>query len=47
MTWEIEYTNEFGDWWDELSNSEQNDVVAVVNLLAEKGANLWQKRVLI
>jgi hypothetical protein len=40
MVWEIEYTNEFGIWWDEISDQEQNDVVAVVNLLAEKGANL-------
>jgi hypothetical protein len=40
MEWEIEYTNEFGNWWDEISVQEQNDVVAVVNLLAEKGANL-------
>jgi hypothetical protein len=40
MVWEVEYTNEFGIWWDEISDQEQNDVVAVVNLLAEKGANL-------
>lgn len=40
MVWEIEYTNEFGNWWDEISAQEQNDVVAVVNLLAEKGASL-------
>jgi hypothetical protein len=40
MAWEIEYTDEFGNWWDEISDQEQNDVVAVVNLLAEKGANL-------
>ncbi len=40
MAWEIEYTDEFGGWWDRLSDKEQNDIVAVVNLLAEKGANL-------
>jgi hypothetical protein len=40
MVWEIEYTDEFGDWWDRLSDKEQNDIVVVVNLLAEKGANL-------
>jgi hypothetical protein len=34
------YTNEFGDWWDSLSDKEQNDIVAVINLLAEQGANL-------
>lgn len=40
MVWEIEYTDEFGTWWDRLSDKEQNDIVAVVNLLAEKGSNL-------
>ena len=40
MAWDIEYTNEFGNWWDIISEKEQNDIVAVVNLLAEKGANL-------
>ena len=40
MTWDIEYTNEFDDWWEQLNDSEQNDIVAVVNLLEEKGTNL-------
>ena len=40
MAWEIEYTDEFGNWWDTLSEKEQNDIVAVVNLLADKGFNL-------
>jgi hypothetical protein len=40
MVWDVEYTNEFGDWWDSLSDKEQNDTVAVINLLAERGANL-------
>jgi hypothetical protein len=40
MAWEIEYTDEFGEWWESLSDKEQNDVTAVVNLLAERGANL-------
>lgn len=40
MAWEIEYTDEFGNWWNRLSEKEQNDIVAVVNLLAEKGSNL-------
>jgi hypothetical protein len=38
--WDVEYTNEFGDWWDSLSDKKQNDTVAVINLLAERGANL-------
>lgn len=40
MTWEIEYTDEFGDWWETLTEKQQNDVVAVVKLLEEKGSNL-------
>lgn len=40
MAWEIEYTDEFDIWWNRLSHKEQNDIAAVVNLLAEKGANL-------
>lgn len=40
MVWEVEYTNEFGYWWQTLSEGQQNDVAAVVNLLVEKGPNL-------
>lgn len=40
MAWEIEYTDEFGNWWRRLTEKEQNDIVAVVNLLAQKGSNL-------
>ncbi|PSP18358.1 MAG: hypothetical protein BRC58_03705, partial [Cyanobacteria bacterium QS_8_64_29] len=40
MSWDIEYTDEFGDWWDSLSETQQTDVAATVELLAEKGPNL-------
>ncbi len=40
MAWEIEHTNEFGNWWDTLREKGQNNIVAVVNLLAEKGFSL-------
>lgn len=40
MACEIEYTDEFKNWWDTVSEKQQNDIVAVVNLLAEKGTNL-------
>ena len=40
MTWEVEYTNEFGDWWAGLSEGQQDDVTAVVELLAEQGPRL-------
>lgn len=40
MEWEIEYANEFGGWWDSLSEAEQEDIAAVVELLEEKGPQL-------
>ena len=40
MTWDIEYTNEFGGWWAGLAEGEQDDVTAVVELLAEYGPRL-------
>lgn len=36
----VEYTNEFGEWWDSLSEAEQEDIAAVVELLEEKGPQL-------
>lgn len=40
MAWEVEYTDTFGEWWEELSEAEQIDVDATVRLLEEKGPNL-------
>lgn len=40
MVWEVEYTDEFSSWWQTLNNGQQNDIVAVVNLLVEKGSSL-------
>jgi hypothetical protein len=40
MSWAVEYTNEFGDWWDELDAAEQDAVDVVVGLLEQKGAGL-------
>ncbi|MCK5666332.1 MAG: type II toxin-antitoxin system RelE/ParE family toxin [Thiotrichaceae bacterium] len=40
MEWEVEYTDEFEVWWDELNESEQVDVSAVVQLLEAKGPQL-------
>lgn len=37
---EVEYTDEFGSWWDALSQPEQESVAHVVDLLAARGANL-------
>lgn len=40
MIWEVEYTDEFGEWWDELDESERESVRASVKLLREFGPNL-------
>lgn len=38
---EVEYTNEFGDWWrTELSEGEQDEVAAVVGVLEIHGPQL-------
>lgn len=38
--WDVCQTAVFEDWWCELSEQEQDDVTAVVELLAEKGPQL-------
>lgn len=38
--WEVEYTDEFGDWWHELTQAEQESVDASVRLLEERGPHL-------
>ena len=40
MAWEVEFTNEFGDWWDSLSIGEQESIRVSVELLAELGPAL-------
>ena len=35
MRWGVEYTNEFGTWWTSITDSEQEDVATVVELLME------------
>ncbi len=40
MTWEVEYSDEFGDWWNSLSEAEQESLDASVRLLEERGPNL-------
>lgn len=40
MNWEIEYTDEFGEWWGSLTEQEQESVRASVKLLSDFGPNL-------
>ena len=40
MPWDIEYTDEFGEWWSELSAEEQESIETSVQLLETLGPNL-------
>ena len=43
--WQVEFTDEFGTWWDGLTVAEQIDVNAVVRLLEGKGPGLGRPHV--
>ena len=45
MAWEVEFTDEFGEWWNSLSAHEQESVNAGVCLLQEKGPALGRPHV--
>ena len=38
--WEVEYTDEFKEWWDTLTDDQQEDLVASVELLRNLGPAL-------
>lgn len=40
MAWEVEYTDEFGAWYEELGQDDQYSIVAAVDLLEESGPGL-------
>ena len=40
MAWEVEFTDEFEEWWHTLSETEQGKVDARVSLLMEHGPHL-------
>ena len=40
MGWEVEYTDEFGEWWDTLTEREQESVRSSVKLLEVLGPQL-------
>jgi len=40
MNWDVEYTDEFEEWWKGLTDGEQEDFTAVVTLLTEHGPQL-------
>jgi hypothetical protein len=38
--WEVEYTDEFREWWDTLSEAEQDAITYSVGLLQKEGPSL-------
>jgi hypothetical protein len=40
MSWDVEYTDEFEAWWNNLSEEEQESINASVRLLEERGPQL-------
>ena len=40
MEWPVEYTDEFGNWWDGLTEAEQISIDAHVRKLEQRGPNL-------
>lgn len=40
MVWDVEFTDEFEEWWTSLEVSEQEDVAASVVLLEKYGPQL-------
>jgi len=40
MSWNVEYTDEFGEWWKGLSEDQQEDFAAMVKLLMDHGPQL-------
>ncbi|MDB9519774.1 type II toxin-antitoxin system RelE/ParE family toxin [Roseofilum reptotaenium CS-1145] len=40
MVWEVEYTNEFAQWWQGLLPEQQDDIASIVTLLEERGTQL-------
>jgi len=40
MKWDIEYTDEFEEWWNSLTPDEQDSIAVTVGLLERLGPNL-------
>jgi hypothetical protein len=42
--WEVEFTDDFGAWWDQLNEDEQDSLASGVELLIQLGPNLPRPR---
>lgn len=40
MSWDVEFTDEFGQWWGDLTEGQQDSVTARVEMLMEYGPTL-------
>jgi hypothetical protein len=40
MSWEVEFTDEFGDWWTGLDAAGQDSIDVVFRILEERGPHL-------
>lgn len=40
MAWEIEYTDQFGAWFEDLGEEAQDAIIAAVDVLSERGPDL-------
>ena len=40
MEWNVEYTDEFGEWWNSLTELQQEDVGAAAHYLSKNGVRL-------
>lgn len=40
MSWEVEYTDQFGDWYESLPESDQDAIIAAVAHLEREGPGL-------
>lgn len=45
MVWEVEYTDEFGDWYQRLDDQDQDALIARVELLEQLGPALGRPTV--
>jgi Phage derived protein Gp49-like (DUF891) len=45
MAWDVEFTDEFHEWWNSLDEPEQEDIAASVILLRERGPTLGRPHV--
>lgn len=40
VKWEIEFTDEFGEWWNDLDEALQDEIDRVVGMLEDRGPTL-------